>query len=56
MIPVALMKFFGAAATHLSPGEYPDSKQPCVIIIIIKIIIITIIILIPAKKQQHQMY
>lgn len=33
------MKCFGAAATHLSPGQHPDSKQPLVVIIIIKIIL-----------------
>lgn len=38
--------FLGAAATHLSPGKYPDSKQPFIIIIII--------MLIPGKKT-HSM-
>lgn len=42
MIPVTLLKFFGPAVRYLSPGKYPDSKQP-----------LGVVMLIPAKKLQH---
>lgn len=39
MIPVTLLKFFGPAVRYLSPGRYPDSKQP-----------LGVVMLIPAKS------